>query len=126
MVIKLFLADIILPSFYLTAGAIAFLPSLAFTVFAEAYILSRFLHKPYKKMFNLSFRANIVSMILGSALFCLMPILPSKIAYPSSLSSYIEHFWIYAILAYISYYLFSVILEWLVAIFWKKKALAEC
>lgn len=118
---QLFLADIILPDFYITAGATAFLPTLAFTIFAEAYILSRFLHKPYKMMVNLSLRANLASMILGSALFWLMPISPSKIAYPSSLSSYAAHFWIYAIAAYLAYYLFSVILEWLFAIFWKKK-----
>ncbi len=114
------LADVLLPSFYLTAGLAALVPSFLFAVFSESYVISKLLHMSFWRSFQLSIRANIVSGILGGFLFFFLPINISGNTDRNDLSVYVHQFLAAALIAYLVYWIFSVIIEWLNSICWKR------
>jgi hypothetical protein len=119
------LADVILPSFYLTAGFVAFIPTLLFIVFSEAYIISKILKKPFKRTLHLSVKANVISGLFGAAFFWLFPVLPNKTAYPNDLYTYVQMFFICSVIAYVAYYVFSLLIEWLFSLLWRRKYMLD-
>lgn len=115
------LADVLLPSFYLTAGLAALFPSFLFAVFSESYVISKLLHLPFGRSFRLSIGANIVSGIIGGCLFFFVPINLSGNADRNDLYAYVHQFFAASLIAYGVYYAFSVFIEWLYGIDWKRK-----
>lgn len=115
------LADVLLPSFYLTAGLAALIPSFLFAVLSESYVISKLLHLSFWRSFQLSIWANIVSGILGSFLFFFLPINLSENTDRNDLSAYVHQFFVASLIAYLIYWIFSVFIEWLYGIRWKRK-----
>lgn len=115
------LADILLPSFYLTAGLAALIPSFLFAVFSESYVIFRLLRLPFWKSFRLSIAANIVSGIIGGCLFFFVPIHLPAHAESNDLYAYVHQFFAASLVAYAVYYACSVFIEWLYGIDWKRK-----
>ena len=116
------LANVILPSFfYMSVGIVALIPTVVFVILSEAYVISKLLKRGFKESLYLSLKANILSGIFGTAVFWFPPILPYKGAYPNDLQTYVETFFIYAVVAYLTYYIFSLLLEWLIGLSWRRK-----
>ena len=115
------LADVLLPSFYLTAGLAALVPSFLFAVLSESYVISKLLHLPFWRSFRLSIGANIVSGIIGGCLFFFVPINLSGSADRNDLYAHVHQFFAASLIAYGVYYAFSVFIEWLYGIDWKRK-----
>ncbi len=115
------LADILLPSFYLTPGLAALIPCFLFAMFSESYVIFRFLRLPFWTSFRFSIGANIVSGIIGGCLFFFVPIHLSGNADRNDLYAYVHQFFAASLIAYAVYYVFSVLIEWLYGIDWKRK-----
>ncbi len=120
------MADGILPGIGLIFG----LPVFVLLVLGEGFLISKILRVRYKLAIKFTFWANIISALVGNPFFLLVPLLPSELymsfMVPASLYEYCRSFLYYSVLAYLLFLLLTVIVEWLYALWWRRKGRFRC
>jgi hypothetical protein len=113
-------ADGINIGFVAVAGLVVLVPLMAFEVFVEAIVLAIGLKLPYRKVLLLSFAANLASLAAGIPVKIFNAWMYPNIL-PHELAPYFREFPRAAFLGMAIYFVVTVLVEFLVVVWWCRK-----